>query len=79
MFTPIPQREREGGGRERERPSNDFPLAFIVVTNDTFLIQKRKLLFDLKEMTEILCERLQQKHPSSVSKVVLRLAFNFSI
>jgi hypothetical protein len=49
------------------------------MTNDTFLIQERNLFLDLKEMTEILCEKLQQKHPSSISKVVLGLAFNFSI
>jgi hypothetical protein len=49
------------------------------VTNDTFLIQERNLFLDLKEMTEILREKLQQKHPSSVSKVVLGLAFSFSI
>jgi len=49
------------------------------VTNDTFLIQERNLFLDLKEMTEMLHEKLQRKHPSSGAKVVLGLAFNFSI
>jgi len=49
------------------------------VTNDTILIQERNLFFDLKEMTEILCEKLEQKHPTSVLKVVFGLAFSSSI
>jgi hypothetical protein len=49
------------------------------VTTDTFSIKERNLFLDLKEMTEILCEKLQQKQPSLVSKVVLGLAYSFSI